>query len=34
MLDMLMVASILGMAAMMMGLLNWADSVTKKGSEK
>ena len=34
MLDLLMVAVILSLGALMLGLIRWADSVTKKGSVK
>jgi hypothetical protein len=34
MLDFLMVASILGLGALMLGIVHWADSVTQKGSGK
>lgn len=34
MLDFLMVAVILGLGALMLGLVRWADSVTQKGSGK
>lgn len=34
MLDIVMVAVILGLGALMLGLIRWADSVTKKGSVK
>ncbi|XNQ36278.1 signal peptide protein [Bacillus sp. 1P10SD] len=34
MLDILMVVAILGLGALMLGLVSWADSVTQKGSGK
>jgi hypothetical protein len=34
MLDILMIAAILGLGALMLGLVRWADSVTQKGSDK
>lgn len=34
MLDIMMIAVILGLGALMLGLVRWADSVTQKGSER
>ncbi|MDR6124111.1 hypothetical protein QFZ87_003708 [Bacillus sp. SLBN-46] len=34
MLDILMVAAIFGLGALMLGLVRWADSVIQKGSVK